>query len=82
MCWTRLCVALACLSAGCSTQAPPAKINLNGFPPAFRDGYADGCHSAKPLALKRRDESRFLKDPQYASGWRDGYDICRRAKPQ
>jgi hypothetical protein len=78
--WIHLWTALACLTAGCTTQTPPPKINLSGFPPAFRDGYADGCQSAKPLALKRRDESRFAKDPQYASGWRDGYDICRRSK--
>jgi hypothetical protein len=73
--------ALALLSA-CATSSPPKQVNLAGFPPAFRAGYADGCQSAKPDAAKRRDEQRFRKDTQYASGWRDGYDICRRLKPQ
>jgi hypothetical protein len=76
----RLLAALA-IVAGCATHAPQAgRINLSGFPPAFRDGYADGCRSAKPLTLRRRDEARFAKDAQYASGWRDGYDVCRRSK--
>jgi len=79
--WIALSAALSLLSAGCTTHTAPSKtINLSGFPPAFRDGYADGCSSAKPLTLKRRDEARFAKDPQYASGWRDGYDVCRRSK--
>jgi hypothetical protein len=53
-------------------------VNLAGFPPAFRDGYADGCQSAKPFAAKHRDDARYARDTQYASGWRDGYDICRK----
>jgi hypothetical protein len=80
--WAELSVLFAYLSAGCATQAPPPKINLAGFPAAFRDGYGDGCQSAKPGAFKRRDERRFAKDARYASGWRDGYDICRRSKAQ
>ncbi len=77
-----LCILLAALCAGCATKPPAAKVNLTGFPPAFRDGYNDGCRSAQPGALKRRDETRFSKDTQYANGWRDGYDICRQAKNQ
>ena len=34
----------------------------------------------KPGALKRRQETRFKNHAQYASGWRDGYDICRKYK--
>jgi len=71
---------LACLVSACAPQPPPPKYNLTGFPPAFRDGYDDGCRSAKPGALKRRQETRFKNDAQYASGWRDGYDICRKYK--
>jgi hypothetical protein len=79
-----ICTALvaATLLAACANTKPPApKINLTGFPPAFRDGYTDGCQSARPGALKRRDETRFAQDTQYAMGWRDGNDICRKRPP-
>jgi hypothetical protein len=74
-------VAVALLAACTNAKPPPPKINLAGFPPAFRDGYADGCQSAKPGAFKRRDEARFAHDTQYAMGWRDGNDICRKHPP-
>jgi hypothetical protein len=72
----------AALIAGCaSSPAPTAAapgVNLSGFSPAFRAGYADGCNSVKgPL---KRNETRFKSDADYAQGWRDGHDICRRGK--
>lgn len=66
------------LLAGCANQpapAPQSRINLSGYPPAFRDGYADGCASVD--AARKRDEARFKSDPNYATGWRDGYSICK-----
>jgi len=72
---------VALLGACASPKPPPPKVNLGGFPPAFRDGYADGCQSAKPGVSKRRDDARFAQDAQYAMGWRDGYDICRKRPP-
>jgi hypothetical protein len=74
------CAALA-LSA-CTPQAskpPEARVNLTGFPPAFRDGYNAGCRSAQSL-FNQRDDRRFASDRQYAAGWRDGYDMCKRKK--
>lgn len=75
-------VAMICLLASCAQkQATPSKpgINLGGFPPAFRDGYADGCNSARSLLGKKRDEERFKTDSLYAQGWRDGNDVCKNA---
>lgn len=70
---------LIALLGACATSKPAApQVNLAGFPPAFRDGFADGCQSAKPGAAKRRDETRFAHETQYAAGWRDGYDMCRK----
>jgi len=80
--------ALATLTACAATQrAPttPAKpatakapgVNLSGYPPAFRDGYADGCNAAKNRR-GTRDEARFKSDPQFAQGWQDGFGICSR----
>jgi hypothetical protein len=77
-----LCV--LALLAGCASQpaprkpAPGAEVNLSGYPAQFREGYKDGCASAG--ARRVRDESRFKADPQYASGWRDGLDICSRRR--
>lgn len=70
-------------AAGCATQsrspAPDAPaVNLSGYPPKFREGYADGCASVD--GARRRDEARFKAEANYAQGWRDGYDICRRRK--
>ena len=69
----------AMLATGCANQpAPAAKFNLSGYPPEFKQGYADGCASAPALAARKRDEARFKGDTNYAQGWRDGYDICRK----
>lgn len=71
-------------AAGCATQspapapAPAPSVNLSGYPPEFRQGYADGCASTKPGAARKRDEARYKSDANYAQGWRDGNDICRR----
>jgi len=51
---------------------------LSGYSPAFRAGYADGCGSVD--AARKRDEPRFKADADYAQGWRDGNDICKRRK--
>ncbi len=76
-----LAVLALALAAGCTSQptsAPQPKVNLSGYPPAFRDGYTDGCASVN--AARKRDEARFKADASYAQGWRDGYDICQRQK--
>lgn len=64
--------------AGCAAPATSEKpgVNLSGFPPEFREGYSDGCNSARSL-VTRKDDKRMKSDPQYAAGWRDGYDMCK-----
>ncbi len=89
----RTAIGLTVLFAGCATSpstttpmAPvPGKpavapsVNLAGYSPAFRAGYADGCASVG-AASRTRDEQRFKTETDYAMGWRDGNDICRRRK--
>jgi hypothetical protein len=72
---------LALLAGACAQRNPAPNVNLGGYPPAFRDGYVDGCNSARSALPKTRDETRFRTDAMYASGWRDGHDICTRKKP-
>lgn len=59
-------------------QAPKPAYNLAGYPPAAREGYIDGCESAKRSQYARKDAKRMGEDPQYAMGWNDGYSICAR----
>lgn len=58
--------------------APRPAYNLAGYPPAVRDGYIDGCESAKKSDYGRKDEKRFAADPQYRMGWNDGLSICTK----
>jgi hypothetical protein len=64
-------------AAGCATQSPPPApaVNLSGYPLEFRQGYGDGCASVD--AARKRDDVRFKSDANYATGWRDGYSICK-----
>lgn len=59
-------------------KASRPTYNLAGYPPAVRDGYIDGCESAKGTAYARKDAQRFSGEPQYAMGWNDGFSICGR----
>jgi hypothetical protein len=69
---------LVLTAVACTPPKKEANVNLTGYPPAFRDGYLDGCETSKRTSGRKRDEERFKHDSQYASGWRDGNDICTR----
>jgi len=68
--------------------APPASapsrplpnFRLSGYPPAFKEGFGDGCDSFR--GNYRRDNTRFGKDNNYTIGWQDGFSICRRQASQ
>jgi hypothetical protein len=76
------CIFAACIVvalSGCGGPAAKpagASVNLSGFPPEFKQGYSDGCASVRGKRV--RDEKRFGSEPQYAAGWRDGFDICSK----
>lgn len=71
---------LAAVLAACGGQptvtpeAPP--VNLSGFPPAFREGYADGCNTARGSA--KQDAARMKTDGSYAQGYKDGLTGCKK----
>ena len=53
-----------------------------GFPPAYADGYADGCSSGNEAAgglfyETRKDMTRYGADRQYTQGWDKGFQRCR-----
>jgi hypothetical protein len=64
-------------SAPTTTAAPaPAlapRVNLAGYSPAFKQGYADACAT-------RRNAERFKSDIDYSMGWQDGSTACRSAR--
>lgn len=62
------------------TKASRPTYNLAGYPPAVREGYIDGCESAKRTEYARRDGKRMGADAQYAMGWNDGFSICGAKK--
>ena len=70
-------IALLC---GCAVQKKEPNVNLGGYPPEFRAGYVDGCESAKRTVGLKKDAERFKREPQYATGWRDGLDICSKQR--
>lgn len=57
-------------------EPPPANVNLSGFPLPYRQGYADGCASAK--GTERKDAARFTADGNYRMGWMDGSALCKK----
>lgn len=63
--------------SACADSGSGGRVNLSGFPPAFQQGYAEGCESASTRRT-RRDEGRYRADEDYMRGWNDGYGVCRR----
>ena len=59
-------------------KASRPTYNLTGYPPAVRDGYIDGCETAKHSEFARKDAKRMAADPQYSMGWNDGFSICKK----
>lgn len=53
-----------------------------GQPPAYVDGYVDGCSSGRRLGgdnhfKYKKDSARADRDALYARGWQDGHITCR-----
>jgi hypothetical protein len=59
-----------------NVEPPPPNVNLSGFPLPYRQGYADGCASAR--GSERKDATRFAADGNYRTGWQDGLALCRK----
>lgn len=71
-------MAVLMLLGGCETTHQDL---ARGFPPAFADGFDDGCSSGRQAAgvitgQFRKDVPRYLKDAHYAEGWQDGLRQC------
>ncbi|MFV3330761.1 hypothetical protein ACNFIA_07505 [Pseudomonas sp. NY15437] len=70
----------AALLAGCETTHE--SLIAQGYPPAYADGYDDGCGSGRQAAGAiggefRKNVPRYLDEPRYALGWNDGFQQCQ-----
>lgn len=57
-------------------------LMVDGKPPAYVDGFVDGCSSGMRMAGDRKfkyvkDNTRADHDALYAKGWDDGQICCR-----
>jgi hypothetical protein len=78
---TTLTIAAVIALGGCAQtqtqpRSAPPPVNLSGYSAAFKEGFKDGCDSAR--GSERRDEKRQGADAQYAQGWQDGKAICSK----
>lgn len=78
----RCAVVLGLLVSCAGCQSTHDDLLAKGYPPAFADGFDDGCSSGRQAAGAitgefRKDVPRYLKDPLYAEGWSDGLHQCQ-----
>ena len=78
---TALTMVAAIALGGCAQtqtqpRSAPPPVNLSGYSAAFKEGFKDGCDSAR--GSERRDDKRHGADRQYAQGWQDGKAICSK----
>lgn len=63
-------------SGDAPASRPAPNVNLSGYNAAFKDGYADGCDSAR--GTQRRNAKRYGGETDYMMGWNDGHAMCAR----
>jgi hypothetical protein len=73
-----LVIALALAACGSARD----RLIEQGFPPAYAEGYDDGCASGEAaggglFGETRKDANRYATDNQYAKGWDDAFATCR-----
>ncbi len=70
---------ILCLT-GCASQKE--MMIRQGYPPAYAEGYQDGCTSGNNAAGSIMDQFRknvqqYQQDTNYRQGWDDGYKQCK-----
>lgn len=73
-------VGVALLLYGCASTHE--QLLEQGYPPAYADGFQDGCSSGHQAAgvmagAFRKNVPRYLAERQYENGWDDGFRQCQ-----
>lgn len=73
-------VVVVLLLTGC--QSTHQQLIEKGYPPAYADGFQDGCGSGRQAAGVmagefRKNVPRYLQERQYETGWDDGFRQCQ-----
>jgi len=78
---------LACLFAitACSEKQSRDRLEEEGFPPEYIDGYLDGCatgyaRAGNPDYVDTRKLSEYRTDDRYAEGWDRGETECAQSE--
>lgn len=72
-----------CALAACADQGlKNARNEVSDQPPAYQDGYVDGCSSGtkaagNPYYTFKKDAARFDANKLYKQGWTDGFNVCK-----
>lgn len=65
--------------AGC--QSTHDELLSRGYPPAYADGYKDGCGSGRQAAgamgMFTKNVPRYSSESFYSGGWDDGFRQCQ-----
>jgi len=85
-----LSLLLASILVGCSSPSlrPGAEdpahvtdsVNLSGFPPEYKRGFAAGCEYARSASGRSAQPAKG--DASLVQGWKDGRDYCRTRGPR
>jgi hypothetical protein len=74
---------LGCAAMGSGAVGPQRaaratqSINLQGFPPEYQQGFTEGC-----AAVGANPIPKPAGEPNYVTGWRDGFKHCTAKRPQ
>jgi hypothetical protein len=64
--------------AGCASYHD--QLIAKGYPPAYADGFSDGCQTGKQavngIGYEHKDARRFAAEKPYQQGWDAGYAQC------
>ncbi|WP_397459837.1 hypothetical protein AB3464_20715 [Pseudomonas asplenii] len=78
--WRWLLLGVLLVLAGC--ESTHDHLLMQGYPPAFADGFDDGCASGRQAAgvitgQFRKNVPRYLHEREYSTGWDDGFRQCQ-----
>ncbi|MFA7269170.1 MAG: hypothetical protein WC073_07495 [Sterolibacterium sp.] len=74
---------VAAMMVGCASSSDHLiRDRTRNRPPAYQDGYADGCQSGQADIVHsstkyKKDAGRIASDKLYTNGWYDGFEECK-----